>query len=72
MEIQICEKCNIKMKFVGKRFELLEESMDMDEMTDGQNADYIAANLAGEQSESNGEWVYNYECPSCHLQRCFT
>jgi hypothetical protein len=58
-----CEKCGRNLIKVDRR----EEMAELDEgATDGQEADYLAAELSGD----NGAWniaVIEYRCPSCDV-----
>ncbi len=66
MEKTICKNCHVEMKFIKKEFEYYEDSSDIDEWTDGQQADYFGSKMAGLQSEETGTWNDVYECPKCH------
>lgn len=57
-----CSECGISMKIIRREKELPE--CDMDDMTEGQMADYMAAEMSG----AYGEWeidVVTYKCPKC-------
>lgn len=58
-----CHQCNRPMKKIDRR----DEMADLDEdVTDGQMADYLAAELSGD----NGEWnlgIVEYCCSKCDL-----
>ena len=57
-----CSKCGSIMELMSRKSELAE--CDMDDMTDGQRADYMAAKMSGDY----GDWsiiVETYKCPKC-------
>ena len=57
-----CDHCNQRLIKVDRRQEMAE--MD-DDATDGQMADYLAAELSGD----NGAWnigIVGYQCPDCN------
>jgi hypothetical protein len=56
-----CEKCNQKLNKIDRRTEM---TGLVDSATDGQMADYLAAELSGD----HGSWsvgIVEYQCPDC-------
>lgn len=63
-----CDKDGTEMKVVSrvKRF-LTPEEVQFDELTDGQQSEYLAAEM-NEGLQEEGEWtidVVTYGCPKC-------
>ena len=59
---QLCRKCNVEMIVINHQKTMVEE--DTDDMTDGQMADYLAAQESGDY----GNWeveIYTFQCPKC-------
>ena len=60
-----CEKDGSEMKLIHQERKMPDpEDMDMEQLTEGQMADYMAAELSGDF----GDWAIvekTYKCPKC-------
>ena len=65
-EIEICEKCKVKMKVARHYQRMLEHDELGGDLTDGVESEYIAAELGGDSTEQFTVNVTDYECPKCH------
>ena len=57
-----CSKCGTKMEIISQKKELME--CDVEDMTEGQMADYMASEMSGDY----GDWavdVVTYKCQKC-------
>jgi hypothetical protein len=61
---ETCEKCKVKMKVIDQSRRLLDRD-ELGDLSDGQEAEYIAAELGGESGDFEVDRV-TYECPKCH------
>lgn len=61
----VCKKCGEKMVGIDSWRRLLDpDEVDFESLTEGQQADYMAAEMSGEW----GDWAVDevlYECPRC-------
>ncbi len=63
---EICKKCKSNMNIVERYQRLLDRDELGGDLTDGEESEYIAAELGGDES---GEFTVTgiiYECPKCH------
>jgi ssDNA-binding Zn-finger/Zn-ribbon topoisomerase 1 len=67
MSKEICKKCQVKMKLIKTARRLLDRD-EMGGMSDGEEADYIAAELGGDSSDFEID-QFVYQCPKCHEVR---
>jgi predicted transcriptional regulator len=63
---KICNKCNIKMKIIEKYQRLLDRDELGGDLSDGEEAEYIAAELGGDETGEFSITEITYECPKCH------
>jgi hypothetical protein len=63
--VEICRKCKVKMKVVGHNQRMLDRD-EIGELSDGEESDYIAAELGGDDSGRFTVSEIVYECPKCH------
>jgi ssDNA-binding Zn-finger/Zn-ribbon topoisomerase 1 len=61
---EICEKCKVKMKVIDQTRRLLDRD-EVGDLSDGEEAEYITAELGGDLEEFGIDQV-TYECPKCH------
>jgi len=64
----LCDKCNAEMKIVSQYPRLMDRDEVGDDLSDGEEADYLAAELGGDSSNYEIT-VVTYLCPKCNLEK---
>lgn len=65
MEKVLCDKCNIEMEIVSHYTRLMDRDEVGDDLSDGEEADYLAAELGGDSSNFEIT-VLTYRCSICN------
>lgn len=61
---EVCKKCNTKMKVISRVKRLLDRHELGGDLSDGEESEYIAADLGGDSSEFEITQI-EYKCPKC-------
>lgn len=66
MNKRLCSKCNTEMAIVSKYTRLMDRD-EVGELSDGEEADYLAAEIGGDSSDYEIT-VEIYRCPECNSE----
>ena len=63
-----CDKCNTNMKIIEQYVRLMDQD-EVGDLSEGEEAEYMAAECGGDESGEFSFTVVTYECPNCHNKK---